>query len=93
MIVTTNKGGSKNKFWKDFVYVGVSPIPQLIYTNLTWNYPIYVGPQARVRVWFKTKIFIKKTRNMRTDQNMVAHYLRKWDFDSKNSKWIFEMDF
>ena len=30
---------------------------------------------------------------MRTDQDMVAYYLRKWDFDSKDSKWAFEIDF
>ena len=24
---------------------------------------------------------------------MVAYYLRKWDFDFKDSKWIFEIDF
>ena len=24
---------------------------------------------------------------------MVAYYLKKWDFDSKNSKWVFEIDF
>ena len=30
---------------------------------------------------------------MRTDQNMVAYYLRKWDFDSKDSKWNFKIDF
>ena len=30
---------------------------------------------------------------MQTDQNMVAYYLRKWDFDSKDSKWIFKIDF
>ena len=30
---------------------------------------------------------------MRTDQNMVAYYLRKWDFDSKDSKWIFKIVF
>ena len=30
---------------------------------------------------------------MRTDQDMVAYYLRKWDFDFKDSKWVFEMHF
>ena len=31
---------------------------------------------------------------MQSDQNMVACYLRKWDFDSKDSKWIiFKIDF
>ena len=24
---------------------------------------------------------------------MIAYYLRKWDFNSKDSKWIFEMHF
>ena len=28
---------------------------------------------------------------MQTDQNMVACYLKKWDFDSKDTKWTFEM--
>ena len=30
---------------------------------------------------------------MWTDRDMVAYYLRKWDFDSKDSKWIFKIDF
>ena len=30
---------------------------------------------------------------MQTNQNMVAYYLRKWDFDSKDSKWILKIDF
>ena len=30
---------------------------------------------------------------MRIDQDMVAYYLRKLDFDSKDSKWVFEMHF
>ena len=30
---------------------------------------------------------------MWTDQNMVAYYLRKGDFDSNGSKWIFKIDF
>ena len=30
---------------------------------------------------------------MQTNQDMVAHYLRKWDFDFKDSKWIFKIDF
>ena len=33
--------------------------------------------------------FYWKLRKMRTDQNMVAYYLRKWDFDFKDSKRIF----
>ena len=30
---------------------------------------------------------------MRTDRDMVAYYLRKLDFDFKDSKWVFEMHF
>ena len=29
--------------------------PQLIYTNLAHNYPIYLVPQAWIRILFKTK--------------------------------------
>ena len=32
-------------------------------------------------------------RKMQIDQNMVAHYLRKWGFDAKDSNWAFEIDF
>ena len=78
--------------FEKFPYVGVSPIPQLIYTNLAWNYPICLGPRLDSCL-IQNYNFIQNLRKMRTDQNMVRHYLRKWDFDSKNSKWIFEMDF
>ena len=37
--------------------------------------------------------FYWKLRNMQTDQDMVAYYLRNWDFDSKGSKSVFEMHF
>ena len=30
---------------------------------------------------------------MQTDQNMVAYFFLEEDFDSKDSKWIFEMHF
>ena len=46
MITTSSKCGNKDEFWKNDFYVGVSPIPQLIYTNLAQNYPIYLGPQV-----------------------------------------------
>ena len=39
------------------------------------------------------QIFYWKLRKMRTDQDMVACYLRKWHFDFKDSKWVFEMHF
>ena len=44
---------------KNDFYVGVSPIPQLICTNLAQNYSIYLGPQALIRILFKTRIFIE----------------------------------
>ena len=37
--------------------------------------------------------FYWKLRKMQTDQDMVAYYLRKWDFGSKDCKWVFEMHF
>ena len=37
--------------------------------------------------------FYWKLRKMQTDQDMVAYYLRKWDFGSKDYKWVFEMHF
>ena len=58
IISTSDKYGNKNNFFeKDFFYVGVSPIPQLIYTNLAQNYPIYVGPQALIRVFVQNQNF------------------------------------
>ena len=54
---------------------------------------ISLGTQAWIRVLLKTITFIWKLRKMWIDQNMVAYYLRKWDFDSKDSKWIFKIDF
>ena len=29
-----------------------------------------------------------KLRKMQTNQDIIAYYLKKWDFDSKDSKWI-----
>ena len=78
--------------FENFLYVGVSPIPRLIYTNLARNYPICLGPRLDSCL-IQNYNFIQNLRKMRTAQNMVWHYLRKRDFDSKNSKWIFEMDF
>ena len=75
--------------FEKFPYVGVSPIPQLIYIDLAWNYPIYLGSQALIRVLFKTKIFIENWEGCKP----IKKWLRKWDFNSKDSKWIFEMHF
>ena len=80
--------------FENFPYVGVSPIPRLIYTNLAQNYPIYVGPQALIRVLFKTKIFIENWEWCKLiKKKWLPIILRKWDFNSKDSKWVFGMGF
>ena len=45
--------------FEKFTYVGVSPIPRLIYTNLAWNYPICLEPQAWIHVLLKTVILFE----------------------------------
>ena len=80
----------KGFFKKDFYFilfylllffcVGVSPNPQLIYTTLTWNYPIYVGPQAWICVGFKTKIFVKNQERCKPIKKWLHIILRKWGF-------------
>ena len=37
--------------------------------------------------------FYWKPRKIQIDQDMVAYYLRKWDFASKDFKWVFEIHF
>ena len=40
---------------------------------------------------FKPKFSLKKPRKMQTDKKKWLHIiLRKWDSNSKNSKWIFK---
>ena len=59
MITTSSKVSAKMSFEKNDFYVRVSPIPQLIYTNLAQNYPIYLGPQVWIRIPLKAIIFIE----------------------------------
>ena len=60
MITTNGNGGSKDEFWKmKRFYVGVSPTPQLIYTNLSKDYPIYLGSLAWICVLLKIVVFIE----------------------------------
>ena len=68
------------KNFEKFSYVGVSPIPQLIYTNLAWNHPIYLEPQALIRVLFKTKIFIENREGCKPIKKMIAYYFKKMRF-------------
>ena len=79
--------------FENFPYVRVSPIPRLIYTNQALNYPICSGPQALIRVLFKTKIFIENWEGCKLIKKRLHIILRKWDFNSKDSKWVFEMGF
>ena len=81
------------KSFENFSYVGVSPIPQLVYTNLAWNHPICLGPQALICVLFKTKIFVEKWEGCKSVKKWLHIILRKWDFNSKDSKWVFGMGF
>ena len=81
------------KSFEEFSYVGVSPIPQLIYTNLAQNYPIYLGPQSWVHVLFKFVILFENWERCEPIKKWLHIILRKWDFNSKDSKWVFEIHF
>ena len=77
----------------EFSYVGVPPIPQLIYTNLDQNYPICLGPQARIHIPFQIGILIENCERYKPIKTWL-HIIKKWDFDSKESKWmIFKIEF
>ena len=52
-----------------------------------------MGPQALIRVLFKTKIFIENQERWKPIKKWLHIILRKWDFNSKDSKWIFKIDF
>ena len=59
-MITTNIANMATKMsFEKKNYLGVLPIPQLIYTNLAQNYPIYLGPQVWIRVLLKTITFIE----------------------------------
>ena len=79
--------------FEEFSFVGVPPIPQLIYTNLDQNYPICLGPQAWIHIPFKTRIFIENWEKCKPIKTWL-HIIKKWDSDSKDSKWIiFKIEF
>ena len=68
----------------------------MIYTNLAWNYPIYLGPQAWIRVLLKTVVFIENWIGYEPKKikNGCILFKKKRDFDSKDSKWIiFKIEF
>ena len=66
--------------FENFPYVRVSPIPRLIYTNQALNYPICSGPQALIRVLFKTKIFIENWEGCKLIKKMITYYFKKMRF-------------
>ena len=60
MITINSKVVAKNKFRKRFSYVGVSPIPQINIHEFSLKLSHFIlGPQALIRVLFKTKIFVE----------------------------------
>ena len=77
--------------FENFPYVGVSPPIDIHKSSLELSH--LFGTTSLDSCLTQNCNFIWNLRKMRTNQNMVAQYLRKWDFDSKNSKWIFEIDF
>ena len=62
--------------FEKFSYVGILPIPQLIYTNLAQNYLIYLGPLAWICIPFKTRIFIENRERCKPIKTWL-HIIKK----------------
>ena len=86
------KTGSKEEFWKFFLCRGFTNSPIGIHNSSLESSHLF-GNTGFESCFVQNQNFHWKLRKMWTDQNMVAYYLRKWDFDSKDSKWVFEIDF
>ena len=86
------KTGNKEELWKMILCRGSTNSPidihksslELSYLFGTTRLDSY-STQNQNSYW--------KQRKIRINQDMVVYYLRKWDFDSKYSKWIFKIDF
>ena len=92
MISTSSKCGSKDEFWKIFLCRGSTNSPIDIH-KFSLELSHLFGTTSLDSCLTQNYSFYWKPRKMRTDQNMVVHYLRKRDFDSKDSKWIYKIDF
>ena len=86
------KTGSKEELWKMILCRGsTNSLIDIHKSSLELSH--LFGTTSLDSCLTQNHNFYWKLRKMRTDQNMVAYYLRKWDFDSKDSKWIFKIDF
>ena len=86
------KTGSKEEFWKIFLCRDFTNSPIGIHKFSLESSHLF-GNTSFDSYFFQNQNFHWKPRKMRTGQKMGAYYLRKWDFDSKDSKWVFEIDF
>ena len=78
---------------KDFLCRGFTNSPIDIHKSSLELYHLF-ETTSLVSHLTQNHSFYWKLRKMQIDQNMVSYYLRKWDFDSKDSKWIFfKIDF
>ena len=82
------KTGGKEEFWKIFLCKGSTNSPIDIHKSSIELSHLF-GTTSLDLCLTQNQNFHWKLRKMRTDQNMVTYYLRKWDFDSKDSKCIF----
>ena len=81
------KTGSKEELWKMILCRGSTNSPIDIHKSSLELSHLFGTTSLDSRLT-QNHSFYWKLRNMKTDQDMVAYYLRKWDFDSKDSKWI-----
>ena len=92
MISTSSKCGSKDEFWKIFLCRGSTNSPIDIHKSSLELSHLF-GTTSLDLCLTQNHNFYWKLRNIQTNQDMVAYYLRNWDFDSKGSKSVFEMHF
>ena len=92
MISSNSKGGSKDEFWKFFLCRGFTNSTIDIHKSSPELSHLF-GITSLDSYSIQNRKFYWKLRKMQSDHNMVACYLRKWDFDYKDSKWTFEMHF
>ena len=93
-------------FWKIILYRGFTTSPIVIHKsslwipNLVWYWQTHTslelfhlfGTISLDSCSTKNQISIKNKR-VQTEWDIVAYFWKKRDFDPKDSKWIFEIDF
>ena len=86
------KTNSKEEFWKFCLCRGsINSVIDIHKSSLEFSH--LFGTTSLDSYLTQNHNFYWKLKKMQTDQDMVACYLRKWNFDSKDSKWIFKMHF